>query len=342
MPKKRKTKTKRRKTTQPLQSQKQVVNINFREEKKKKRKKSRKPQNDQLKTSVQILGSNLNMLGSETARLNNLENLINELRREQNRPITIGRPTPEKIKEVKVQAKQVQAKQVQAKQVIPKVQEQEETKTDIIVPPAPPTTPTPLRKKQPLTEDFLIPLRDDYMRDIEVGNFQLKETGDQADLLTKNTIPPYEKQKETPKEVKKKIRKRLKIRTQESINRPRQNVSNEPFETGGVDLIVPPELEPIMKKIRKERAIETEPRKEYDTKKRRAVRLYENTLLGKTFKALKDEATREDIDSYNPNLTPIERQRDKIRRGLEEQFKFYDQARKDLEMTEEPFAGLDI
>lgn len=315
---------KRRKGSQPLQSQKQVVNINFREEKKKQRKKRRKEgkQTDQLRTSVQILGSNLNMLGSETARLNNLENLIQELRREK-APITSGRPSPQMIS----QATQITSGQVggqtQTKRRNGSQPLQEEEKVEIDVPPTPPSTPAPLRKSEPLTEDFLLPLRDDYMRDIETGNFQLTEMGDQADLLTSNITPPYEK-KETLEQVKENAKKKLKLRVVESLKRDRKNVSDEPFESGvfenptnekmeqiqglaGIvalstiddvlnNLYTPAEErpEPLLtpdkpKKPRKPRAIELQPRKIYNTKNRRADALYRETLLGKTFQAIKNQ-----------------------------------------------------
>ena len=70
------------------QSQKQIVNINFPE--KKKRRKRRPVKKDNLQMAVQTLSSNLNMFSSDTQRLNNLENLITELRREARQPITTG------------------------------------------------------------------------------------------------------------------------------------------------------------------------------------------------------------------------------------------------------------
>ena len=70
------------------QSQKQIVNINFPE--KKKRRKRRPVKKDNLQMAVQTLSSNLNMFSSDTQRLNNLENLITELRRESRQPITTG------------------------------------------------------------------------------------------------------------------------------------------------------------------------------------------------------------------------------------------------------------
>ena len=71
------------------QSQKQIVNINFPE--KKKRRKRRPVKKDNLQMAVQTLSSNLNMFSSDTQRLNNLENLITELRREARQPITTGK-----------------------------------------------------------------------------------------------------------------------------------------------------------------------------------------------------------------------------------------------------------
>ena len=84
-------KKKKRKIKQPTQrqSQKQIVNINFPE--KKKRRKRRPVKKDNLQTAVQTLSSNLNMFSSDTQRLNNLENLITELRREARQPITTGK-----------------------------------------------------------------------------------------------------------------------------------------------------------------------------------------------------------------------------------------------------------
>tara|TARA_R100000655_G_scaffold109404_1_gene163805 strand:- start:2067 stop:3086 length:1020 start_codon:yes stop_codon:yes gene_type:complete len=111
-PKKKVKKVNRRKRAKPLQTQtqKQIVNINFNNEKKKKKVNRRKPKATfgkgtkplqtelgQLKASVQSLGSNLNMFSSDTQRLNNLENLITQLRREKETPITTGRPTPQMI-----------------------------------------------------------------------------------------------------------------------------------------------------------------------------------------------------------------------------------------------------
>ena len=83
-------KKKKRKIKQPTQrqSQKQIVNINFPE--KKKRRKRRPVKKDNLQMAVQTLSSNLNMFSSDTQRLNNLENLITELRREARQPITTG------------------------------------------------------------------------------------------------------------------------------------------------------------------------------------------------------------------------------------------------------------
>ena len=83
-------KKKKRKIKQPTQrqSQKQIVNINFPE--KKKRRKRRPVKKDNLQMAVQSLSSNLNMFSSDTQRLNNLENLITELRREARQPITTG------------------------------------------------------------------------------------------------------------------------------------------------------------------------------------------------------------------------------------------------------------
>ena len=88
---------KRRKSPRPTQkqSQKQIVNINFPE--KKKRRKSTGVKKNNLQLAVQSLSSNLNMFSSDTQRLNNLENLIGELRKEQRQLITIGRPTPTAI-----------------------------------------------------------------------------------------------------------------------------------------------------------------------------------------------------------------------------------------------------
>jgi len=88
---------KRRKSPRPTQkqSQKQIVNINFPE--KKKRRKSTGVKKNNLQLAVQSLSSNLNMFSSDTQRLNNLENLIGELRKEQRQLITVGRPTPTAI-----------------------------------------------------------------------------------------------------------------------------------------------------------------------------------------------------------------------------------------------------
>ena len=84
-------KKKKRKIKQPTQrqSQKQIVNINFPE--KKKRRKRKPVKKDNLQMAVQTLSSNLNMFSSDTQRLNNLENLITELRREARQPITTGK-----------------------------------------------------------------------------------------------------------------------------------------------------------------------------------------------------------------------------------------------------------
>ena len=92
-------KKKKRKIKQPTQrqSQKQIVNINFPE--KKKRRKRRPVKKDNLQMAVQTLSSNLNMFSSDTQRLNNLENLITELRREARQPITTGVIKPTSIME---------------------------------------------------------------------------------------------------------------------------------------------------------------------------------------------------------------------------------------------------
>ena len=88
---------KRRKSSRPTQkqSQKQIVNITFAD--KKKQRKSTGVKKNNLQLAVQSLSSNLNMFSSDTQRLNNLENLITELRKEQRQLITLGRPTPKAI-----------------------------------------------------------------------------------------------------------------------------------------------------------------------------------------------------------------------------------------------------
>ena len=83
MPPKKKQ-AKRRKKSQPLQkqSQKQIVNIKIGDDKKPRRRRTYKRSPTKQQGALQLLGSNLNMLSSDTARLNNLENVINALRRE--------------------------------------------------------------------------------------------------------------------------------------------------------------------------------------------------------------------------------------------------------------------
>ena len=189
-------KKKKRKIKQPTQrqSQKQVVNITF-AEKKKKRRKRRPVKKDNLQSAVQTLSSNLNMFSSDTARLNNLENLIIELRREARQPITTGK---------------------------------------INVPPTTATTlPTPAPAiNTPLGGGFIpVPITKSPINPAPLP--VEKEEGDLADLFRKGYKAP--EVSEPIKKVKKKAKLKLKLRAEASAEKPRGNVVDEPIQGGGVD-----------------------------------------------------------------------------------------------------------
>ena len=102
MPPKKKIKRVRRNKTKPLQkqkqTQKQVVNIKIGDDVKRRRrvrsKRSVVPSTNQLASSVQSLGSNLNMFSSDTQRLNNLENLIVSLLNKDKAPARVQTINP--------------------------------------------------------------------------------------------------------------------------------------------------------------------------------------------------------------------------------------------------------
>jgi hypothetical protein len=212
-------KKKKRKTKQPTQrqSQKQVVNITF-ADKKNKRRKRRPVKKDNLQMAVQSLSSNLNMFSSDTARLNNLENLIIELRREQRQPISTGVITPTSIMET------------QTNPIYPTLKKTKKTQTKSIPILTPdveaPLIPTKSPKPAPVVE---------------------KEEGDLADLL--NPIRPFVRvsgEQEPITKVKDKLKINFKKRAEKSAETVRPNTTDEDIQGGGEDIEIP------LKKERKE------------------------------------------------------------------------------------------
>lgn len=201
------------------QSQKQIVNINFPE--KKKRRKRRPVKKDNLQMAVQTLSSNLNMFSSDTQRLNNLENLITELRREARQPITTGVINP---------VINTSVMETQTDPINPTLKKTKKTQTRIPVAVNTPTgggfIPTPIN---PASATEL-------------------EEGDPADLFRKGF--DFEAVSQPIEKVKKKLKLKVKKRAEASAETPRPNVSDEFIQGGGADTET--EIPVKLKKKRKE------------------------------------------------------------------------------------------
>lgn len=248
-----------RKPKQPTQrqSQKQIVNINFPE--KKKRRKRRPVKKDNLQMAVQTLSSNLNMFSSDTQRLNNLENLITELRREARQPITTGVINPV----INTSVMETQTDPIISN---PTLKKTKKTQTRIPVAVNTPTgggfIPTPIN---PASATEL-------------------EEGDPADLFRKGF--DFEAVSQPIEKVKKKLKLKVKKRAEASAETPRPNVSDEFIQGGGADT----ETE-IPVKLKKKR-------KEYQTKGRVADKFYNQGLMRKVFEGMKITADEKDRQQY--------------------------------------------
>lgn len=253
-------KKKKRKIKQPTQrqSQKQIVNINFPE--KKKRRKRRPVKKDNLQMAVQTLSSNLNMFSSDTQRLNNLENLITELRREARQPITTGVINP---------VINTSVMETQTDPINPTLKKTKKTQTRIPV-----VTNTPIGGGFiPITEPSINP----------ASATELEE-GDPADLFRKGF--DFEAVSQPIEKVKKKLKLKVKKRAEASAETPRPNVSDEFIQGGGADT----ETE-IPVKLKKKR-------KEYQTKGRVADKFYNQGLMRKVFEGMKITADEKDRQQY--------------------------------------------
>ena len=253
-------KKKKRKIKQPTQrqSQKQIVNINFPE--KKKRRKRRPVKKDNLQMAVQTLSSNLNMFSSDTQRLNNLENLITELRREARQPITTGVINP---------VINTSVMETQTDPINPTLKKTKKTQTRIPV-----VTNTPIGGGFiPITEPSINP----------ASATELEE-GDPADLFRKGF--DFEGGGQPIEKVKKKLKLKIKKRAEASAETPRPNVSDEFIQGGGADT----ETE-IPVKLKKKR-------KEYQTKGRVADKFYNQGLMRKVFEGMKITADEKDRQQY--------------------------------------------
>ena len=261
-------KEKKRKIKQPTQrqSQKQIVNINFPE--KKKRRKRRPVKKDNLQMAVQTLSSNLNMFSSDTQRLNNLENLITELRREARQPITSGVIKPTSIMETQTSIP-VSVMETQTDPINPTLKKTKKTQTRIPV-----VTNTPIGGGFiPITEPSINP----------ASATELEE-GDPADLFRKGF--DFEGGGQPIEKVKKKLKLKVKKRAEASAETPRPNVSDEFIQGGGADT----ETE-IPVKLKKKR-------KEYQTKGRVADKFYNQGLMRKVFEGMKITADEKDRQQY--------------------------------------------
>lgn len=240
------------------QSQKQIVNINFPE--KKKRRKRRPVKKDNLQMAVQTLSSNLNMFSSDTQRLNNLENLITELRREARQPITTGKinvstptintPIGGGFIPVRVATPIINTSVM-------------ETQTDPIIPTLKKTKKTQTKKQVPPETE-----------------------GDPADLFRKGYIAPIG-EVEPIEKVRQKLKLKVKKRAEASADvYPRPNVSDEFIQGGGVDTETEIPV-PLKKK-----------RKEYQTRGRVADKFYNKGLIRKVFEGMKITADEKDRQQY--------------------------------------------
>jgi len=214
-------KKKKRKIKQPTQrqSQKQIVNINFPE--KKKRRKRRPVKKDNLQMAVQSLSSNLNMFSSDTQRLNNLENLITELRREARQPITTGVINP---------VINTSVMETQTDTINPTLKKTKKTQTRI-----------PVSINEPTGGGFI-------PTPINPASATELEEGDPADLFRKGF--DFEAVSQPIEKVKKKMKLKIKKRAEASAETPRPNVSDEFIQGGGADTET--EIPVKLKKKRKE------------------------------------------------------------------------------------------
>ena len=256
------------------QSQKQIVNINFPE--KKKRRKRRPVKKDNLQMAVQTLSSNLNMFSSDTQRLNNLENLITELRREARQPITTGVINPVSYGGVTPTS----VMETQTDTINPTLKKTKKTQTKIPVSINAPTgggfIPTPLvvgGQNPQITEPSINP-----------APVIEKEEGDPADLFRKGF--DFEAKSQPIEKVKQKLKLKIKKRAEASAETPRPNVSDEFIQGGGADT----ETE-IPVKLKKKR-------KEYQTKGRVADKFYNQGLMRKVFEGMKITDTDADREQY--------------------------------------------
>ena len=240
------------------QSQKQIVNINFPE--KKKRRKRRPVKKDNLQMAVQTLSSNLNMFSSDTQRLNNLENLITELRREARQPITTGVINP---------VINTSVMETQTDTINPTLKKTKKTQTKI-----------PVSINAPTGGGF-IPITEPSINPKPLIE---KEEGDPADLFRKGF--DFERTSQPIETVKKKLKLKIKKRAEASAETPRPNVSDEFIQGGGADT----ETE-IPVKLKKKR-------KEYQTKGRVADKFYNQGLMRKVFEGMKITADEKDRQQY--------------------------------------------
>ena len=253
-------KKKKRKTKQPTQrqSQKQIVNINFPE--KKKRRKRRPVKKDNLQMAVQTLSSNLNMFSSDTQRLNNLENLITELRREARQPITTGVINP---------VINTSVMETQTDPINPTLKKTKKTQTKI-----------PVAVNTPIGGGF-IPITEPSINPASATEL---EEGDPADLFRKGF--DFEAGSQPIEKVKQKLKLKIKKRAEESAETLRPNVSDEFIQGGGADTETPIPV-PLKKK-----------RKEYQTKGRKADKFYNQGLMRKVFEGMKITDDEKDRQQY--------------------------------------------
>lgn len=255
-------KKKKRKIKQPTQrqSQKQIVNINFPE--KKKRRKRRPVKKDNLQMAVQTLSSNLNMFSSDTQRLNNLENLITELRREARQPITTGVINPVSYGGETLTS----VMETQTDTINPTLKKTKKTQTRI-----------PVSINEPTGGGFI-------PTPINPASATELEEGDPADLFRKGF--DFEAVSQPIEKVKKKMKLKIKKRAEASAETPRPNVSDEFIQGGGADT----ETE-IPVKLKKKR-------KEYQTRGRVADKFYNQGLMRKVFEGMRLTDNEADRQQY--------------------------------------------
>tara|TARA_R110002012_G_scaffold78742_1_gene200573 strand:- start:1086 stop:2030 length:945 start_codon:yes stop_codon:yes gene_type:complete len=285
-------KKKKRKTKQPTQrqSQKQVVNITF-ADKKNKRRKRRPVKKDNLQMAVQSLSSNLNMFSSDTARLNNLENLIIELRREQRQPISTGVITPTSIMATQTNIP-VSVMETQTNPIYPTLKKTKKTQTKSIPILTPdveaPLIPTKSPKPAPVVE---------------------KEEGDLADLL--NPIRPFVRvsgEQEPITKVKDKLKINFKKRAEKSAETVRPNTTDEDIQGGGEDIEIP------LKKERKEN-IQT-------TRNKKADALRKSLLLRKGIQGLTLTTDKKDREQYEKIVNKMSDMTETDNKRTEDALKF--------------------